>query len=129
MSPQETVIPDPRLASYDADLARLADQGQRRRCRSVEPAPDVPAVVSVSGKMAIHFSSNDYLGLTRDHRLQEASIRAIQRYGTGSSASRLISGTSELVLSLEHAVADFKQTEAALVFNSGYQANVAILQA
>jgi 8-amino-7-oxononanoate synthase len=54
---------------------------------------------------------------------------AIRRYGTGSSASRLISGTSELVRDLEQALAAFKHTESALVFNSGYQANVAILQA
>jgi 8-amino-7-oxononanoate synthase len=61
--------------------------------------------------------------------LQIGAIQAVEQYGTGSTASRLIGGTSPLVLALEAKVAAFKQAEAALVFNSGYQANVAILQA
>jgi 8-amino-7-oxononanoate synthase len=131
MSPKDTVTIDLRLASYEADLVRLSAEGQARRCRSVEPndSHESEAFVSVEGQTAINFSSNDYLGLAKDSRLQEASIRAIQKYGTGSSASRLISGTNELTRSLEQGIATFKQTEAALVFNSGYQANVAILQA
>jgi 8-amino-7-oxononanoate synthase len=122
-------VPEPLLATYKDSLARLAEQGQRRRCRSVEPEPESSINVVVNGKKAVNFSSNDYLGLVCDPRLQDAAIEAIRRYGTGSSASRLISGTNELVVSLERAVARFKQTEAALVFNSGYQANVSILQA
>jgi 8-amino-7-oxononanoate synthase len=118
------------LASYRAALERRAAEDQLRRCRIVEPVADGdPIQVRVEGRPAINFSSNDYLGLSRDERLQTAAMDAIRRYGTGSSASRLISGTSELVRDMERAVAAFKHTEAALVFNSGYQANVAILQA
>lgn len=115
---------------YQDDLARRAESGQLRRCKLVEPVSAACHIeVQVDGKAAINFSSNDYLGLSRDVRLQEAAIEAIRRYGTGSSASRLISGTNQLVATLECTLANFKQTEAALVFNSGYQANVAILQA
>lgn len=83
----------------------------------------------VDGQPAINFSSNDYLGLASDERLKAAAIKAVQTYGAGSAASRLISGTSPLMIELEQELTQFKQTEAALVFNSGYQANVAILQA
>lgn len=85
--------------------------------------------VLVEGQRAVNFSSNDYLGLSQNKRLKEAAIEAIERYGTGNASSRLITGTSELASRLEADVAAFKQTEAALVFNSGYQANVTILQA
>ena len=123
--------PDP-LASYREDLALRKDEGRLRSCKRVEPisALDGESMrVEVDGQSAINFSSNDYLGLTRDERLREAAIEAIRQYGTGSTASRLVCGTNALTQSLEASVAAFKHAEAALVFNSGYQANVSILQA
>lgn len=118
------------LAYYEAELARKAAEGQLRRCKVVDAWPgEAGSVVSVEGVQAVNFSSNDYLGLASDERLKRAAIDAIERYGTGSAASRLICGTSPLIAELETELARFKQTEAALVFNSGYQANVAILQA
>jgi 8-amino-7-oxononanoate synthase len=117
------------LKSYQSRLAELDAAGQLRACRLVEPSLASPVQGQIGLLQAVNFSSNDYLGLSRDSRLQTAAIEAIQRYGTGSSASRLVSGTNELVHQLELELAQFKQTEAALVFNSGYQANVAILQA
>lgn len=118
------------LASYQEDLALRADEGRLRRCRLVEPvALSACMQVDVDGQSAINFSSNDYLGLARDERLQEAAIEAIRQYGTGSTASRLVCGTNALMHTLEESLANFKQAEAALVFNSGYQANVSILQA
>lgn len=113
--------------SYQQALDDLQAAGQLRRIREVEP-DGLPHCV-VEGQPAIHFSSNDYLGLSRDPRLAEAAIEAIGRYGTGTGSSRLIAGTNRLVMRLEETLAAFKGTEAALVFNSGYQANVAILQA
>ncbi len=77
----------------------------------------------------INFSSNDYLGLSQHPKLKQASIEAIDQFGTGGQSSRLVSGTKNLHLALESAVASYKNTEAALVFSSGYQANVALLQA
>ena len=128
-------------AHYQQTLDTLNAEGRLRRCRTIVPmaangsSPEPnnsnasAMQVSVDGQAAINFSSNDYLGLASDERLKAASIAAIQQYGTGSSASRLISGTGPLVLELEQELARFKQAEAALVLNSGYQANVGILQA
>jgi 8-amino-7-oxononanoate synthase len=134
-----TSTPNDLLSTYQRALEILADEGRLRRCRSIAPAieqsPSVddvltsPVAVLVDGQAAINFSSNDYLGLAFNERLKAAAIEAIRQYGTGSCASRLISGTGPLVQELEREIAQFKQTEAALVLNSGYQANVSILQA
>ena len=70
----------------------------------------------------INFSSNDYLGLANDPRLREAAISALQEFGVGAGASRLISGTQPPHVRLERALAEWKGTEAALCFSSGYAA-------
>src|SRR2546421_11692558 len=70
----------------------------------------------------INFSSNDYLGLANEPRLRDAATAAINEFGVGAGASRLISGTQSPHLSLERALAQWKQTEAALCFSSGYAA-------
>jgi 8-amino-7-oxononanoate synthase len=118
------------LDTYQDDLTTLKNEGRFRQCRQVEPVllPSAQEVI-IAGQQVVNFSSNDYLGLSQDERLQEAAIEAIKRYGTGSGAARIISGTNALTLELEKQVAEFKQTQSALVFNSGYQANVSILQA
>ena len=77
----------------------------------------------------IDFSSNDYLGLAGHPKLIEASKKALAEFGTSSSASRLMSGDFQLHHQLEERVAQFKNKEASLVFNSGYQANVGIISA
>jgi len=78
-------------------------------------------------KRFVDFSSNDYLGLSNHPELKEASQKATHEFGTGSSASRLLSGSLELHKELEDKTAAFKNKENALVFNSGYQANVGII--
>ncbi len=75
------------------------------------------------------FCSNDYLGLARDPRLKAAAVAALEADGTGAGASRLVSGSSERVRALERDVADWMCTDDALVFGSGYQANVGLLSA
>lgn len=136
--PHPCTLPEnPYLNVYWAELEALALEGELRRCRLVHPdwfnpnASDShqPMHVLVDGRAAVNFSGNDYLGLSADPGLRQAAMEAIERYGVGSASSRLISGTGPLAVELEQAVADFKQTESALVFNSGYQANVTILQA
>jgi len=87
------------------------------------------AVVQMAGQAVINFASNDYLGLAWDDRLMQAAIAAIQEYGTGSTGSRLVSGHRDLHEQLERAIADLKQTEAALVFSSGYLANLGTVSA
>lgn len=86
-------------------------------------------VVSLEGRAVINFASNDYLGLASDPRLAEAAIEAVRAYGTGSTGSRLLSGHRSLHRELEGAIASLKQTEDALVFSSGYLANIGTIGA
>ncbi len=85
--------------------------------------------ILISGTEYINFSSNDYLGLS-SHRMVMASAKtAIDKYGVGSGASRLLSGGTDLNIRLEQMIAQFKGTESALVFNSGYTANTSAIPA
>ena len=81
------------------------------------------------GRPIINFASNNYLGLTNHPSLKEAAILAIDQFGVGSGASRLISGTLTPHKNLETTLAKFKQSEAALTFGSGYMTNVGIIPA
>lgn len=85
--------------------------------------------ICVEDREYIDFSSNDYLGLSQHPKLIAAAKEAIDKFGTSSSASRLMSGDLKLHHQLEEKVAEFKNQEAALVFNSGYQANLGIISA
>lgn len=87
------------------------------------------ATVQLEGREVINFASNDYLGLAGDDRLIQAAINATQKFGTGSTGSRLLSGHRELHSELERAIASLKQTEDALVFSSGYLANLGAIAA
>ena len=98
--------------------------------RSVKAIASKPgAIVELSGKPVVNFASNDYLGLAGDERLIDAAVAATRAYGTGSTGSRLLSGHKELHQELEMAIASLKQTEAALVFSSGYLANLGTVSA
>jgi 8-amino-7-oxononanoate synthase len=85
--------------------------------------------VELVGKRLVNFSSNDYLGLAGDERLRAAAIGAVEKFGVGAGASRLISGTQSPHVALETALARWKGTEAAVVFSSGYAAAVGTLPA
>lgn len=99
----------------------------KRRLKVVESPQE--AVIYIEGKKTINLSSNNYLGLANHPKLRAASKKAIDQFGTSSSASRLISGNNVLYKELEDALAKFKKTEKSLVFTSGYTANVGIIQA
>ena len=86
-------------------------------------------VVEVEGRDLMNFASNDYLGLAGDDRLIEAAMKATQEWGTGATGSRLITGHRTLHRQLEKAIADWKQTEDAIVFSSGYLANLGAIAA
>ncbi|AFY40901.1 8-amino-7-oxononanoate synthase [Nostoc sp. PCC 7107] len=93
--------------------------------RSVQVLSDRPgATVVLAGQEVINFASNDYLGLAGNERLIAAATTAIHEFGTGSTGSRLLSGHRELHRKLEKAIASLKQTEDAIVFSSGYLANL-----
>jgi 8-amino-7-oxononanoate synthase len=113
---------------YDSiitELLRIEDAGLYRKLRRVES--DQGPTLRLDGREVINFSSNNYLGLANHPSLCKAAKEAIDRYGCGSGASRLISGNMTLHEELESKIAELKGTEAALVFNSGFQANTGIL--
>ena len=85
--------------------------------------------VKIGGRRFINFSSNDYLGLANDPRLREAATAAIDEFGVGAGASRLISGNLSPHLCLERALAKWKGTEGALCFSSGYAAALGTIPA
>jgi 8-amino-7-oxononanoate synthase len=85
--------------------------------------PTLP-VVEMEGKRRIMLGSNNYLGLTGDERVKQGALDALHRYGTGLTGSRFLNGTIDLHLELERELADWLETEAALVFTTGHQANV-----
>jgi 7-keto-8-aminopelargonate synthetase-like enzyme len=85
--------------------------------------------IRINQKEYFDFSSNDYLGLASHPKLIAAAKNALDKFGSASFASRLLSGDLELHHQLEEKVAAFKNKEAALVFNSGYQANIGIISA
>jgi 8-amino-7-oxononanoate synthase len=87
------------------------------------------AVVELAGQPVVNFASNDYLGLAGDRRLIAAAVAATETYGTGSTGSRLLSGHKPLHRELESAIAVWKETEDALVFSSGYLANLGTVSA
>ena len=87
-----------------------------------------PEIV-IGGKKHLLFASNNYLGLSTDKRVIAAAAAALSHYGTGSGGSRLVSGSSDLHSELEEKIARFKSTEAAILFSSGYLANVGTIAA
>src|SRR2546421_773257 len=86
-------------------------------------------VVEMEGAERVMLGSNNYLGLTRDPRVQEAAREALAEYGTALTGSRFLNGTLPLHLELERELAEWMGTEGALVFTTGYQANVGCLSA
>lgn len=111
----------------EKSLATIHRANWYRSVKTINSLPD--AVVNLEGRKIINFASNDYLGLAGDERLIQAAIQATQQYGTGSTGSRLLSGHRELHQQLENAIASLKQTESALVFSSGYLANLGTITA
>jgi len=108
----------------------LEERERRQLLRRLVPSSErAPARAIRDGREYVDFSSNDYLGLSAHPALVAAAREALERYGVGSGASRLMSGDLAIHHELEEAVAAFKGTEAALVFNSGYQANTGIVPA
>lgn len=114
----------PTIAS---ELAELRARSLLRTLREMD-SPQQPTV-ELAGKKLINFSSNDYLGLATEPALRDAAKAAIDQYGVGAGASRLVCGTLSPHVRLEEKLAEFKRTEAALVFSSGYAAALGTLGA
>jgi len=112
---------------FEESLARLKAEGLYRTLWRVD-SPQGPRI-RIGGRDLICLASNDYLGLAGHPALKAAASRAVTEWGTGSGASRLLSGSSRLHAELEEEIADFLGCEAALLFNSGYAANTGVLSA
>lgn len=115
---------------FDFIAAALTERQQTQRLRSLQPIQPIDAVqVQRDGQSYLNFSSNDYLGLSKHPALIAAAQRYTAQYGTGSTASRLVTGTFDIHLQLEAQLAAACGQEAALLFNSGFQANSTLLSA
>jgi 7-keto-8-aminopelargonate synthetase-like enzyme len=107
-------------------LATLSEQNMLRTLREIESAQGPH--VQIAGKDQLLLCSNNYLGLATHPSLIEAACCATRDFGVGSGASRLVSGSMSLHHRLEEEIAEFKGTEAAMLFNTGYAANNGIIQ-
>jgi glycine C-acetyltransferase len=108
------------------ELDQMRRQGLFRPLRVLDSAQDTEVIVD--GKRVLNLSSNNYLGLTTHPRLKTAMIEATEKWGAGSGAVRTIAGTMTVHEDLERRLAEFKHTEASLVFQSGFTANLGVLQ-
>ena len=109
------------------ELETLRRQGLHREFKTLDGATD--RLVMLYGTTFLCFSSNNYLGLANDPRLVAAAKDALDEYGVGAGASRLVSGNQRVHRDLEKRLAEFKGTEAAIVFPTGYMANVGTIAA
>jgi len=118
-------VTDSLTAFADAKLQRLESQSLRR---TLTPTRRLDGVwVERGGRLLMSFSCNDYLGLTHHPAVKAAAAAAVEAYGAGSGASRLVTGDTPLLSELERRLAAKKRAEAACVFGSGYLANVGII--
>lgn len=107
-------------------LAALSADGLRRTLRPIDSAQG--PYVTVNGRQMCNFGSNDYLGLANHPQIRAAVKQAVDRWGWGAGASRLVAGHTRAHEELESRLATFKRTAAALVCSTGYQANLAVLR-
>ena len=115
---------------YEYFKGQLDAKVQNHNLRTLKEYCPIDAVrVKRDDKEYLMMASNNYLGLTFDTRVIDGALKGTKQYGTGSGGSRLVSGTFPLFTDLENELAKFKNTEKALVFNTGYMANVGTISA
>ena len=114
------------MNDFDRDLTQRLDalrqQGLLRELRRID-SPQAPDI-EIGGRKLLNFSFNDYLGLANEPALKEAAIRAVERYGAGTGASRLICGSLAPHEELDEVLAAFEGIEAAVSFSTGYAAAI-----
>ncbi|MCY2994122.1 MAG: 8-amino-7-oxononanoate synthase [Planctomycetota bacterium] len=120
-------MPHNSLRWIDTELATLEALNLRRRL-TVRTGPQSPAVIDMDGRQLVNFGSNDYLGLAAGS-LSDAVQRAVASVGWGAGASPLVTGRGTLHAELERQLAEFEGTEAALLFPSGFAANLGTIAA
>lgn len=112
---------------FEEKLEELKQSLLYRSIRDIKAVEDMR--ITVDGKQYINFASNDYLGLSKHPLVIEAAKQALELFGAGSGASRLLSGGSIFHKKLEEYLSEFKETEACLILNSGYAANISLIPA
>jgi glycine C-acetyltransferase/8-amino-7-oxononanoate synthase len=110
---------------FKEDLQALAHQHLLRELTLIT-SPSAP-VISMEGREVLHFASNNYLGLANHPHVKHAAMKAIEDFGVGAGASRLISGTMTPHFQLERDLAQLKGVEASLTYSSGYSTNIGII--
>jgi glycine C-acetyltransferase len=115
------------LAFLGDELAALKAQGLYRTLRVLDAQQ--AARTKVDGREVVNLSSNNYLGLTTHPRLKQRALAALQEFGVGTGSVRTIAGTMQIHMELERRLAEFKKTEAAVVFQSGFAANAGTVAA
>ena len=118
--------PDP-LAYLTAELNALKEQGLYRKLRILEG--EQKPQTTFDHRSVVNLSSNNYLGLTTHPRLRERALEATRKYGVGTGSVRTIAGTMDIHMELERRLAEFKNTEAVVVFQSGFAANAGTVSA
>ncbi len=116
-----------KTAFVREDIENLKEQGLYITIRTIGSSQE--ASVVVDGKRVLNFCSNNYLGLANHPKMKEAAKNAIEQFGVGPAAVRSIAGTMTLHLELEKRLAEFKQVEDAISFQSGFNANLAVIPA
>jgi 8-amino-7-oxononanoate synthase len=114
-------------AGFITELEQRKKDGLYRQRQLIHSSQG--SVINIEGEEYINFSSNDYLGFANNKKLKEQMIQAVEKYGLGAGSSQLLVGHSLAHSELESRLAEFLHREAALVFSTGYQANLAIASA
>jgi glycine C-acetyltransferase len=122
-----TTASRPQLSYLADQMNELKQKGTYSNLRVLED--EQTPECTVDGKHVINLASNNYLGLTTHPKLRDAAIAAIKQYGVGSGAVRTVSGTMRIHMELEEKIARFKNTEACVVFQSGFAANAGTVSA
>src|SRR5579864_1145649 len=115
------------LSYLTQQLDELKAKGTHFKLRVLED--EQAPVCTFDGKKVINLASNNYLGLTTHPKLREAALEATRQFGVGSGAVRTIAGTMKIHMELEEKIAQFKNVEACVVFQSGFAANAGTVSA
>ena len=115
-----------------SDVMSKYDEPQKVKALGVYPyfrpiQSDQDTVVNIDGKPVLMFGSNSYLGLTNHPRLKEASIKAVEKYGTGCAGSRFLNGTLDIHIELEERLAKLVHKQASLVYATGFTVNSGVI--
>ncbi|MCA9921900.1 MAG: glycine C-acetyltransferase [Anaerolineales bacterium] len=116
-----------KTAWIDEEISNLQAAGLFNTIRTIESPMD--AWVTIGGRQVLNFCANNYLGLANHERIRNAARQAIDQFGVGPGAVRTIAGTMGLHIELEERLAEFKQAEACITFQSGFTANLATIPA